>query len=58
MHGNQTKNQFVRTFSLFEFFFADVIFANGMPLKIKMFCVVVFFAVKQQLVPGINYFRK
>ena len=38
-------------------FFAEPIFAKGMQLKISIFHAF-FFVVKQDLVPGIRYYRK
>ena len=40
-----------------DFFFAEPIFAKGTKPKINIFFAF-FFAAKQHLGPGINYFRK
>ena len=41
-----------------RFFFAEPIFAKGTKPKINIFLCFSFFAAKQHLGPGINYFRK
>ena len=40
-----------------RFFFADIIFAKGVQLKIIIFLALLDFALKQHLGPGINHFR-
>ena len=43
---------------LFAIFFAEPIFAKGTKPKINICFAFFFFAAKQHLGPGINYFRK
>ena len=50
--GAGAKNIFI-----FAIFFSEPIFAKGTKPKINIFCVF-FFATKQHVGPGINYFRK
>ena len=51
--GAGAKNIFI-----FAIFFAEPIFAKGTKPNINIFFAYFFFATKQHVGPGINYFRK